>query len=314
MSESAVPETWADARKLILGNAPWILLLVAVERAIESHFAQAGVALLFCFLALGIAIHGNAFEGLGKREGRRRLAFVLIVIGASFLAGGIYLLAAQTLPAPAHVDVSNPPAAIDAPTRSAVDQELETTRGELYRTMGQRDALLGQRDALKAEVDQLKKQTPPDRGRQSLATSGPVIWNLDGQLVVVSGGGQTAVVNGIILQGTSSTFLRFKEAFLLSGLTGHNELLKANVQQLGAYFPVTKVDVPADAPVQLDAIFEPALSIKDFFNEWGKFRFVVVYEDGTRFEHEFDESHVRARVQQMAPNAFGPRVTPREGK
>jgi hypothetical protein len=139
MSESAVPETWADARKLILGNAPWILLLVAVERAIESHFAQAGVALIFCFLALGIAIHWNAFEGLGKREGRRRLAFVLIVIGASFLAGGIYLLAAQTPPAPAHVDVSRP-AAIDAPTRSAVDQQLEATRAELSRTTGQRDA------------------------------------------------------------------------------------------------------------------------------------------------------------------------------
>lgn len=141
-----------------------------------------------------------------------------------------------------------------------------------------------------------------------------MIWNVDGQLVVVSGGGQTAVVNGIILQGTSSTFLRFREAFLISGLTGHNVLLKANVQQLGSYFPVTKVDVPADAPVQLDAIFEPALSIKDFFNEWGKFRFIVVYEDGTRFEHEFDESHVRARLQQMAPNAFGPHVTPREDR
>ncbi|WP_315764469.1 hypothetical protein [Bradyrhizobium sp. SZCCHNR2009] len=139
MSESAVPETWADARNLILGNTPWILLLVAVERAIESHFAQAGVALIFCFLALGIAIHWNAFEGLGKREGRKRLAFVLIIIGASFLAGGIYLLAAQTPPASAHADVSSP-AAIDAPTRSAVDQPLEATRTELSRTAGQHDA------------------------------------------------------------------------------------------------------------------------------------------------------------------------------
>src|SRR4051812_16186950 len=93
MSDSAVPETWADARKLILGNAPWILLLVAVERAIEGHFTQAVVSLVLCFIALGIAIHWKAFEGLGTREGRRRLAFIFIIVGAAILMVGIYLLA-----------------------------------------------------------------------------------------------------------------------------------------------------------------------------------------------------------------------------
>lgn len=142
MSESAVPETWADARKLILGNAPWILLLVAVERAIEGHFAQAGIALVFCFLALGIAIHWNAFEGLGKREGRRRLAFVLIFFGASFLIFGIYLLATQTSLAPVLMDVTSSPAAKDAAEMSKVEQNLQATRDELSKTMGQRDAYL----------------------------------------------------------------------------------------------------------------------------------------------------------------------------
>jgi hypothetical protein len=306
MSESAVPKTWADARNLILGNAPWILLLVAVERAIEGHFAQAGVALVLCFLSLGIAIHWNAFEGLGTRKGRRRLAFVIIAIGAICLAVGIYLLASPPPPVSPIAEVGKDQITLDDPARSAIDRQLATTRSELQAT-------LVQRDTLQAEVEKLKKQAPSPN-RQALTTSSPIIWNLDGQLIVASGSGQSAVINGIILQGTSTAFLRFKEAYLRSELTGHHVLLKANVQQLGAYFPVAKVDVPANAPVQLDAMFDPPLSIKDFFNEWGKFRFFVTYDDNTRFENEFDEAHVRARVQQQAPNAFGPRVTPREDK
>jgi hypothetical protein len=106
--------------------------------------------------------------------------------------------------------------------------------------------------------------------------------------------------------------LRFKDAYAISGLTGHRVELKANVQQVGAYFPVTDVDVPADAPVQLDIVFQPPLSIRDFFDQWGKFRIVISYENGGSFEHEFDDRFVREKVQQMLPNSFGPRVTPRQ--
>jgi hypothetical protein len=95
MSESAIPKTWADARDIILANAPWSLLLVAIERAIEGHLVQAAVALILCFVALGIAIYWKVFEGLGRRGGRRRLSFVLIFIGFTILASGIYLLASQ---------------------------------------------------------------------------------------------------------------------------------------------------------------------------------------------------------------------------
>src|ERR1700756_1386137 len=70
MHEDTLPETWADARKVILTNSPWVLLLVTVERAFEGHYYQAAVALLLCGIALGIAIHRKAFEGLGKPEGR----------------------------------------------------------------------------------------------------------------------------------------------------------------------------------------------------------------------------------------------------
>jgi hypothetical protein len=95
MSDSAVPKTWEDARNLVLGNSPWILLLVVVERAVEGHFVQAGGALIGCFISLGVAIYWKAFEGLTKPEGRRRLSFVFITVGAAILATGIYMLANQ---------------------------------------------------------------------------------------------------------------------------------------------------------------------------------------------------------------------------
>jgi hypothetical protein len=106
MSESALPETWADARKIVLANSPWILLLVAIERAFEEHYVQSGLAFLLCIVALAIAVHWKAFEGFGNRYGRRtRLAFVLIAIGAACLAAGIWLLANQLPPQTTHATV-----------------------------------------------------------------------------------------------------------------------------------------------------------------------------------------------------------------
>ena len=95
MSDSTLPKTWAEAGNPVLGNAHWIWLLLAGERAMDQHFYQAAAALLGCFASLGIAIHRNAFEGLGTRNGRRRVAFVVIIIGAVCLAVGIYLLAVE---------------------------------------------------------------------------------------------------------------------------------------------------------------------------------------------------------------------------
>jgi hypothetical protein len=72
------------------------------------------------------------------------------------------------------------------------------------------------------------------------------------------------------------------------------------------------VDVPAGAPVQLDYDFKPELLVRDFFDQWGKFRFVVVYDGGSSYEHEFSE--VRALAQRQFPNAFGPQVYAKRAK
>src|SRR2546423_10425545 len=95
MAESALPQTWTDARNFVLANAPWILLLVAVERAFEGHYRQGLFAFLLCLVTLAIAVHWKAFEGLGKRGRRKQLAFVLIASGAILLTAGIVLLAMQ---------------------------------------------------------------------------------------------------------------------------------------------------------------------------------------------------------------------------
>lgn len=146
MSESAIPETWADARKIVLANAPWSLLLVAIERAFEGQFAQAAIALLSCFVALGIAIHWKAFEGLSKPEGRRRLSFILITIGAIVLAAGVYLLATQppsasdmTLDQAKLVD-ANKQLQAERAAKEALDKQLAATRSELQEAHRQLDA------------------------------------------------------------------------------------------------------------------------------------------------------------------------------
>jgi hypothetical protein len=162
-----------------------------------------------------------------------------------------------------------------------------------------------------ANARQIASQAPTRDAQQpaSPTSSGPIEWRFDGQLVVTSWGPSGPVINGLIFQGQSTIPLRFKEAYLISGMTGHKVELKANA---GGYFPVTDVDVPADASVQLDVVFQPPLPVRDFFDQWGKFRIVIIYEDGTTLQRDFDENFVREKVRQMAPDSFGPHVTPRQ--
>lgn len=323
MAESILPTTWTDARNIILANVPWILLLIAGERAFEFHYLQALIALVGCVVALAIAVHWKVFEGLGESGGRKRLAFILIAIGTIFLAVGIYLLATQPLATIAAGDNSTLAAAqppispsqaspvqeelgqaksqlqAERDARAAIDRQLATTRRQLQEAENQRDA------ALRAAAEKQHSDA-------STTPAGPVNWYMDSQLLVVSGGAQNAEVNGILVMGISTASVAIKEAYAVSGFTGRRQNLMANVQSQGAYYPVEKVDIPSGAPVQLDLIFKPALPIRDFLDQWGKFKVTITYSDGTSYQREYDESYVRQKLQQMVPSAFGPRMTPRE--
>jgi hypothetical protein len=147
----------------------------------------------------------------------------------------------------------------------------------------------------------------------SPAPKGPIIWNLDSQFLIVSYDTAGEVVNGIILQGTSTSAVGIKEAYAVSGMTGHRQELMAAVPNKGPY-PANKVDIPPQAPVQLDIDWKPPLLIRDFIDQWSKLKIVIIYSDGTTYEHDFDENYVLEKLKRMAPTAFGPRITPKDDK
>ena len=117
----------------------------------------------------------------------------------------------------------------------------------------------------------------------------------------------------LLFQGISVDKVEIRNAYLISLLTGRKQTLVANVHGIenGGYFPVDKVDIPPKAPVQLELLIEPGLSFDSFLKEWGSYRFVIEYNDGTTFQKAFDESYIKERLRQEVPSAFGPRVTPK---
>jgi hypothetical protein len=141
--------------------------------------------------------------------------------------------------------------------------------------------------------------------------TGPIIWDDYRQFVVVTGGGPSAQINSILLQGTSTKAVNFKAAYAVSGRTGHKQDFVANVQSVGAYYPVTAVDIPPKAAVWIELPFKPPLSITEFLDQWGTLSVTMKYQDGTTYARNFDENYVRDKLSHMVPNAFGPRVTPK---
>jgi len=121
------------------------------------------------------------------------------------------------------------------------------------------------------------------------------------------------MIHSVFLHGTSTRAIAIKEAYAISGLTGHKQELMANVQYKG-YYPVSQVDIPPEAPIWLELVLKPPLSIRDFLEQWGRFRVTIVYQEGPTYEREFDEAYVLKRLRQASPGAFGPRVTPKADK
>jgi hypothetical protein len=169
---------------------------------------------------------------------------------------------------------------------------------------------------LRSQVDELKRERDAALATKHPAgpNSGPIIWNSPEaeQLFVVGMDVSGYQVSGALFWGKSTESISITEAYAVSGLTGHKQELKANVAQKG-YFPVNKVDIPPGAPVHLDLVWNPAIPLKDFISQWGKFRVVIVY-NGVRYERDYDEALVRQKLQQQAPDMFGPQMTPRDDK
>jgi hypothetical protein len=310
MSEASTPKTWWEAfsSHIVWGSLVFTCFLVFVEKLIEQHYGQALAALLLGLGIAAVALHSKTW--LERTNPNWMFAgtaiAVMALVSFPFVEQRRWPFTGLHSPG----IVPGPPSAEDiakatAPIRAeleSVKRELTTTRGELENTKQQ---LRAARNAPTGRV--LTPEPTP-------AKQGPITWHVDSQLLVVSGGAPNAVVNGMLVQGTSTASVTIKEAYVVSGLTGRKQELMANVQSRGAYYPVDKVDIPPDAPVQLDMIFNPALSIRDFLDQWGKFRVTIVYNDGVTYERDFDEAYIRQKLRQQVPNAFGPRVTPKDDK
>jgi hypothetical protein len=250
---------------------------------------------------------------IGRIASDARYWLAIILVGFLYAASPEMYRRATAPGALPPTVTSEPPAVED------IAKELNASREQGVIVANQLGAALRERDEARSEAKSLKRQLS-DAQHASVAPAtpptpiemGPITWDIDSQLLVVSGGGPDARVHGALIQGKSATSVSIKEAYAISGLTGHRQDLMANVQYKG-YYPVTKVDIPPQAPVQLDLVWEPPLSTRDFLDQWGKFRIIIIYND-TTFEHEFDEAFVRRKLQQMNPGAFGPRVTPKDDK
>ena len=91
--------------------------------------------------------------------------------------------------------------------------------------------------------------------------------------------------------------MSIKEAYAVSGLTGHKQELMANVQYKG-YYPVDQIDIPPQAPVWLELLLRPPLSVRDFVEQWGQVHVNIIYSDGTTDDLNFDEDYVRQKLEQ----------------
>ena len=179
-------------------------------------------------------------------------------------------------------------------------------QNELKELRSQVDELKRERDAALANSKAVAPTAP--------ANVGPIKWDApeQQQLFLVSYGASGFEVNGALFWGESTEAVSITEAYAISGLTGHRQEIKANVANRG-YFPVDKVDIPPGAPVHLDLLWNPPIPLKDFLGQWGKFHIVIKY-NGVKFEREYDETLVRQKLQQQAPDMFGPQMTPRDDK
>jgi hypothetical protein len=325
---SWLPKNWAEARPQII----WGVLVLGcglelIISLLDGHFGRAFLALIGLLGLAAIVIHGEQF----KQK--------LLSINSNWIVAAFSLFLAVLIFSPfveekrwplsswfptsgvAPVVIHDPPSAADIAKaagplieKSVADskKEFDDLRDHFALLQNALDDMTKQRDAAEAEAQRLRGELGARVAQQIPAMTGPIKWNLNGQFLVTSGGGPSAIINNVMLSGVSNAPVRIKEAYAISGITGHRQELMANVQHQG-YYPVDKVDIPADAPIFLTLVWQPPLSIPNFLDQWGKFSVTVIYDD-TTFNHGFSEEFIRDQLRQVFPDAVGPHVTPRIDK
>ncbi|MGW1420559.1 hypothetical protein ACWAT4_10625 [Bradyrhizobium manausense] len=286
MSDSTLPESWTDARKIILANAPWCLLLVAIERAFEAHFIQALVAFIFCILSLGVAIHWKAFEGLTQPKGRWRLALGLVIAGLMFLAAGVYLLAAQQ-------PSLQTDEAVNQLTKE-LHEATETLEAERKQRRQAQSLASGLREELMATRHTSLQAQP---SVEETTDSGPIKW----ESVLWFPASPDGSVRFIMLRGenSSTSAVQISAASFTSAITGETKNLSISIPYGdvgGEKIPVQQANpIPAGAKIQLIFEWAPPLSVQEMMSKWGKTSFSINYGD-FRFRKVFDAEFMKAAL------------------
>ena len=158
-----------------------------------------------------------------------------------------------------------------------------------------------------AHAPTISPQLPQKAGVMPPAPSSenePIKWIEYGQFFVVTGGGANALINCVLLQGESTVSVSMKDAYAVSGLTGHKQDLVMNLE---GYPAVDKVDIPPGAPVWLVLNFNPALRVDDLLKQWGRLS-VTIHYNGITYHRDFDEGFIRQLIA-MHAGELAPHVT-----
>jgi len=229
--EGSLPDPKALADRAVLGLCELFALLFGLpfgedlynDRPITGwHYFYFGIAILF-------AIGGPMWPLIRMRAGIPESVSRSLLSGATdariWLAVLLILFIYATGPE-IYRRAVNPTAIHDPQSVEDIAKATAPLQAKLDDMTWQRDAALSYVTNLKKQLEtsqQAPQPSPP-------SDTGPINWLSDSQFLVVSGGGPDALIHSVLLQGTSTASVAIKEAYAVSGITGHKQELMANVQ------------------------------------------------------------------------------------
>jgi hypothetical protein len=121
MADSDLPSSWSHAGRIVLGNALWILPLLAGERLLDGSFVEAAGVTVAWFATIALAVKLNVIQELARNRQRhpQMLTWAFIIGGATLLALGIYRLSSLPDRAAAFPLAVSPPQTVSPPTTSS---------------------------------------------------------------------------------------------------------------------------------------------------------------------------------------------------
>jgi hypothetical protein len=327
VSEGPVPKNWREALPFLI----WGVLIFAcgfegIASLLHAEWLQAVLGLGGMFGLTAMLIHWarirDNFADIRWLMGAIMVALVVAALSPYVEQHRWPFVWQFATPVPPAV-VHDPPTAKDIAAAagpliekalSQAEKQTDELRDHFALLQQSLEDMKHQRDAAEAEAERLRVQLGVQATQQIPAISGgPINWTIDGQLVVGGGTWPDVTVGGVFIQGKSTESIGLKEAYIVSGMTGHREDLKIGLHT--GLYPVDKVDIPAGAAVQLELDWKPPLSAHDFLDQWVMFTLFVVYSDGTTFQHQFDQAFVTLKLKQYIPDALpGPRPSLRTDK